>query len=253
MALAQLLNVRLLTRPLAGALALALPPRCHGCGLVVDQDDSLCPACWARLRFIGDPRCIACGIPFEIAMGVDALCGACMERPPHFQQARAAVLYDDLPRSILMRFKYGGRPHLARMMARHMRLAARAWLEDEGAVLVPVPLARWRLWRRGYNQAGLIARELQRHCPAVMLPDALVRHRATRVSGTLSRYQRFGNVKGAFRLNERARDRIIGRKVILIDDVMTSGATADSCAQVLVKGGAAAVHVLTWARTPLDG
>ncbi len=147
-----------------------------------------------------------------------------------------------------MRFKYGGRPHLARMMGRHIRLAAPDWLEDEKAVLVPVPLARWRLWWRGYNQAGLIAKALARISPAHVMLGALVRRRETSSSGKLSRSQRFAKVRSVFQVAEKAQPQIAGRPVILVDDVMTTGATAEACAIALLRGGAASVRVLTWAR-----
>lgn len=253
MADAQPVTAKRLLAPFAWAVALALPPRCLGCGLVVDQDDSLCASCWGALSFIGAPRCAGCGVPFAVILGQDALCAPCLERRPAFVEARAAVVYGHLPRRVLMRFKHGGKPHLARMMGRHARLAAPDWLDDENAVLVPVPLARWRLWRRGYNQAGEIARALARLSPAQPLLGALVRNRSTRSSGDLSRSQRFANVRGAFRVADKARPRIAGRPVILIDDVMTTGATADACAKALLRGGAASVRVLTWARAlPAD-
>lgn len=243
---------RRLFRPLLWAVGLALPPRCLGCGMVLGQDDSLCPTCWAKFSFIAAPRCAACGVPFELQTGDDMLCAPCVARRPAFAEARAAVVYDDLPRRILMRFKYGGRPHLARLMARQIRLAAGAWLDEEDVILVPVPLARWRLWRRGYNQAGLIANALARISRAEALPAGLVRQRATRTSGGLTRSQRFANVRGAFRLGAGIAERIRGRAVIVVDDVVTSGATADACAAALLKGGASSVRVLSWARTLLE-
>lgn len=245
---AQPLILKHLLRLLRRSVGVFLPPRCLGCGLVVEQDDSLCPACWGRLKFIAAPRCAACGVPFEIAQGEDALCAPCLERQPRFAEARAAVVYDRLPREVLMRFKYGSRPHLARMMARHIRLMAADWLDAQDAVLVPVPLARWRLWRRGYNQAGLIAGALARGSAAGLALGGLVRHRATQSSGGLTRAQRFANVRGAFSVPEDARYRMAGRTVILVDDVMTTGATADACAHALIRAGAARVRVLTWAR-----
>src|SRR3546814_14096023 len=129
-------------------------PRCLGCGLVVDQDDSLCASCWGALSFIGAPRCAGCGVPFAVILGQDALCAPCLERRPAFAEARAAVVYGHLPRRVLMRFKHGGKPHLARMMGRHTRLAAPAWLDDEHAVLGPVLLPRLRLLRAGPKPPG---------------------------------------------------------------------------------------------------
>jgi len=229
-------------------LALALPPRCLACGVIVLADDTLCHDCWARLTFIGAPRCAACGVPFELDAGDGSLCGACIASPPTFDAARAAVIYDELPRRLLMRFKYGGREHSARLMARHMRMAGGDWLDDDRALLVPVPLGRWRLWRRGYNQAALLARALGRDSAAFPLLDALVRTRETRASGGLGRRQRQANVRGAFAVAEHAVPRIAGRPVILVDDVITTGATCSSCATALRRAGAGLIHVLGWAR-----
>lgn len=248
MPLAQPAIHRRLLFPLRWIIGLALPPRCLGCGLVVDQDDSFCPSCWGGLSFIRDPRCAACGVPFELTLGDGALCAPCLAHRPAYAEARAAVIYDHLPRKVLMRFKYGERPHLARVMARHIRLVAPEWLDDADSVLVPVPLARWRLWRRGYNQAGLIALALSRNSAATALLGALIRHRATRTSGRLSRNQRFANVRGAFRVTDAGTMAIRGRRIILVDDVMTTGATTEACARELARAGAASVRVLTWAR-----
>lgn len=226
-----------------------LPPRCLGCGLVIDQDNALCPTCWAELTFIGAPQCRCCGDPFELAADDGALCASCMQRAPQFTAARAALVYDRLPRLVLMRFKYGGRPHAARMMAKHIRLVADDWLNAADAILVPVPLARWRLWRRGYNQAGLIAAELAKHSACTLHYDLLIRHRSTAPSAKLNVKQRRLNVKGAFSVPEHQQTSVLNKHVLLVDDVLTSGSTADACAQALIEAGALSVRLVTWART----
>ena len=242
----------LLLRPLRLAIDLILPPRCPGCGTITQDDHVFCGTCWGGLRLIGAPHCAACGIPFELDFGPDALCATCIADPPRFQAARAALAYDDVPRRVLMRFKHGNRPTLARTLARQMSRVAGDWLEEPDLLLVPVPLHRWRLWRRGYNQAALLAQALSRMSGRPLLLDALVRRRATKSSGSLSRKRRRANVRGAFAVPPARRDLLRGRHVVLIDDVLTSGATADACTLALNRAGAASVRVLTFARVLLS-
>lgn len=236
----------------AAALALVLPPRCPSCGVIVGGDDRLCTACWRDMRFITRPHCAACGIPFAHDPGEAALCGACLADPPLFAAARAAVAYDAVARRMLMRLKHGRRTHVARLMGRQMRRLEPGWLEDAESLIVPVPLARWRLWARGYNQALLIARSLAEGSPARVMPELLRRVRETALSGGLSRKERARNVKGAFRVPARQRPRVKGRTVLLVDDVCTTGATANACAAALLKAGAREVRLLSWARVVME-
>ena len=222
----------------------ALPPRCPGCGVVADADHRLCSACWSALRFLGPPWCASCGEPFDLDRGADARCGACLERPPLHDGARAAVAYGEIARRVALRLKYGGRTAFAQTVARPM-----ARLLPEGAeLLVPVPLHRGRLWSRGFNQAALIGAAISR---AVGVPaDAMLleRTRATPVLRGLGPRERAKAVAGAFRVTERGKAAVRGKSVVLIDDIHTSGATADACTRVLRKAGAARVSVLCWAR-----
>ncbi len=241
--------LRRLIRPVVD---FALPPRCPGCGAVVGGDGLFCGTCWRDLRFLGPPWCAGCGTPFDYDRGADALCGACLARPPLFDGARAAIAYDAVPRQVLMRFKHGGRPHHAAMMARQMARVAADWLREPDVLLVPVPLARWRIWRRGYNQAALIAARLAREAAVPTMPDALVRVRETQASGHAGAAARRRNVAGAFRVPDGARAALTGRPVLLIDDVLTTGATADACADALKRAGADSVRLLCWARALRD-
>ncbi len=203
----------------------------------------------ARLEFITDPVCAACGTPFDIDRGPGTRCGACLETPPRFAAARAGVAYAGSARKVLLGFKHGDRQHLAAVMAPQLLRAGRDWLAD-GAVLVPVPLHRWRLWRRGYNQAALLARAVARRSGATLAVDALVRVRPTVSSKGMGRRARAGNVRGAFRV---ARPAVVrGQRIVLIDDVLTTGATAEACTRMLLRAGAREVRVLTWARVVRD-
>ena len=236
--------------PLAAAFDLVLPPRCPACGVIVDGDGRFCADCWSGLRFVAAPQCSCCGVPFVHDQGPEAQCGACLAEPPPWRRARAALVYDGAARTALLRFKLADKPQLAPMMASMMARAGADMLAP-GVLLVPVPLHRWRLWRRGFNQALLLARALARGSGAALSIDGLVRVRATRPSVGLGAAERAANVKGAFRVADHAV--VAGRAVVLVDDVLTSGATAAACTKALLAAGAATVDVLTFARVVREG
>jgi len=241
---------RAAARTLGALFDLLLPPRCPACRTIVRDDGSFCAPCWATLRFITAPVCARCGVPFEVDHGPGTTCGACLKDPPRFEAARAALVYHGAARRVLLGFKHGDRDHLVRLMAPQMVRVARDWLGPE-AVLVPVPLHRWRLWRRGYNQAALLARAVGRASATPLAVDALIRRRATAMSTGMTRGQRAKNVRGAFQVPHPAQ--IAGRRVILVDDVLTTGATVAACTRVLLRAGASRVDVLTWARVVREG
>lgn len=222
--------------------ALALPPRCPGCGTPVGDDHHFCARCWGSLRFLGPPWCAACALPFAFDRGEGARCAGCMHGPPRHLGVRAAVAYGDVARTLALRLKYGGRTGFAETAARLMLRV----LPDGAELLVPVPLHRRRLWSRGFNQAALIAQGVARHAALPVDRLALVRCRGTPVLRGLGKAGRAKVVSGAFRV-DRA-EAVSGRAVVLVDDVYTSGATADACTAALLKAGAASVHVLCWAR-----
>lgn len=230
------------------ALDFVLPPRCPGCGLIVDGDHRFCVDCWQALVFLGSPACARCAVPMPHDLGADALCGACHADPPAFDRAAAAVAYGEVARTVALRLKYGGRPGVARTMAHHMARLVGEMPAD--ALVIPVPLHRWRLWSRGYNQALLIARGLAERSGLDCLPDTLVRTKATPALRGLGRKQRAKTVSGAFAVADR--ERVKGRAILLIDDVYTSGATANACAKVLKRAGATEVRLLCWARVLRD-
>lgn len=235
-------RVRRLSDSLASLLSFALPPRCPGCARPVDRDHRFCASCWQGLRFIAPPWCARCNLPFDYDRGEGAWCAHCLADPPRLQGIRAAVAYGPVARRLALKLKYGGRIGVAGTMA---TLIARA-MPDGVDLLVPVPLHRWRLWSRGFNQAVLIARALSRHTGVPVEVGALVRVRHTAVLRGLDGKRRRRAVAGAFRVVERRS--IEGRAIVLVDDVYTSGATADACARVLLHAGAASVTVACWAR-----
>jgi len=233
-------------RPL---LDYALPPRCASCGAIVSEPGTFCTDCWASISFLGEPLCACCGNDLPAAMGMGALCGACLATPPPYERMRAVLRYGDVGRAVAHRLKYGRRLSLARVMAAHMaRLLPEA--ASARALLVPVPLHRWRIWSRGFNQAALIARHLGKRMDMPVAVDLLRRTRHTPPLHALSAHKRARTVRGAFALAPGAREQLEGRTAVLIDDIWTTGATATACARLLRKAGAERVEILCWARVP---
>ncbi|MGE4432041.1 MAG: ComF family protein [Sphingobium sp.] len=232
----------------------ALPRRCPGCGDITGEQDRFCLTCWSDLHFLGGPCCGLCGLPFEVEPALP--CEACLADPPPWASARAALAYGDIARKVTMRLKYGRRIGAARLMAGYMAHHLRGMeeqAEGRGALLVPVPLHRWRLWNRGFNQSALIAGHLGKASGIPVDPFVLRRSKATRPLRAMNPGARHREVRGAFSIDKRRADVLPGRTIILVDDVHTSGATARACARTLIDAGASRVHLLCWARVLPDG
>ena len=233
------------------AIGAVYPPTCIACGGATGDPHSLCAGCWARMRFIERPFCERLGTPFALDLGVALLSPAAIADPPVYGRARAVARYDEIARNLVHRLKYGDRLELARAMARMMSRAG-AELVADAEVIVPVPLYRWRLWGRRFNQAMALAQRVSAASGHPCEPFWLARVKPTRSQVGLTRAQRGENLQGAFRVPPEARARIKGKRVLLIDDVMTTGATANAASRALLRGGAAAVDVLTFARVVMD-
>jgi ComF family protein len=232
----------------AGALDLILPPRAldEKAGGSV-QSRGLSADSWSRIHFIDAPLCDGCGAPFDYDFGPGARCAACLARTPAYDRARAACLYDDASRDLILKLKHADRTDLAPLFARWLARAATDLVADADAI-APVPLHPLRLIRRRFNQAAEIARPMAAATGLAYWPDALKRVRRTQSQAGKSGSGRRRNVAGAFQVPRRWRERVAGARVILIDDVLTTGATAEGCARALKAAGAARVDLAVVAR-----
>jgi ComF family protein len=228
------------------ALDVALPPLCPSCREPV-EDQALCAACWSKLSFISRPFCERLGIPFAYDPGPGLLSMEAIADPPSYGRARAVVRYDDIARALVHAFKYGDRLDLAPTMGRWTAGAGRELLADADA-LIPVPLHWRRLWARRFNQSAALAEAVSAVSGVPVIHTALKRIKATAHQVGLSQSERSINVQGAFRLSDEGRMKVTGRRLVLIDDVLTSGATVDACTRALLRAGAANVDVLVFAR-----
>jgi len=237
-----------ITRATTFALNLLYPPLCVACRGRVAEAHSLCPACWNEISFIEGAMCSRCGTPFDVDPGGETLCGACHKKPHDFHTARSLFRYDDASKPLILAFKHGDRLDHAPAFARWLERTGRPLFADID-LMVPVPLHRWRLWRRRYNQSSVLAERLGKLSQRPHDPLILERSRATKSQGEMaSAKARRRNVLGAFRVPKEKRDQIKSRRILLIDDVFTTGATLDACARALKRAGAERVDALTLAR-----
>lgn len=235
----------------ARALDLAFPPVCLACNEAVLTPDGLCPACWAQLIPISRPFCPVLGLPFASEMGEGALSVQAIANPPPFDRARSAVAYTDLARKLVSKMKYSDRPEIALFCARMMVSAGHELLGPD-AVLVPVPLHRARQRERRYNQSAELARAIGRLAKCELHTDLIVRHRRTIQQVGLNASQRARNVDGAFGVDTARLERLGARRVVLVDDVLTTGATVSAAARALKRAGVSQVDVLSFARVVFD-
>ncbi len=235
------------------ALDLVYPPSCLSCRAAVTEPGTLCSACWNATRFIERPYCERLGTPFAQDLGAGLLSPEAIADPPAWNRARAVAIYDEGPaRALTHRLKYHDRMEVAAPMARWMARAGAELLADADA-LIPAPLHRWRLASRRFNQAKTLADFIGRETGLPVEAAALERVKPTSPQVGLSKVQRAENVQGAFRVSPQARPRVEGRRLVFIDDVLTSGATANAAARALLRAGAANVDTLVFARVVVAG
>jgi ComF family protein len=232
------------------AVDLVAPSLCLSCGAAIGQPASLCLTCWAKLQQLDEPVCDALGTPFAYDQGEGAVSAAALTDPPPWDRARAAVLFDEASARLVHALKYQDRQEAGLLMARMMARAGRRLLA-EADVILPVPLHRVRLWQRRFNQSAFLAQQLSGLSGKPWRHDVLLRVRRTRAQVGLDEAARRKNVKGAFLLRPEAMASVAGRTVLLVDDVRTTGATAEACASALKQAGAARVCLLSFALVPV--
>ena len=232
---------------MSGLANLVWPQRSLITGREVAGPGALEPDLWAKLQFLSDPLCARCGSPFEIAVEEAQVCGACLAQPPAYDRARAALVYGEVSRDLVLGLKYQGRRDSLALLGGWMANAGAGLLGDAD-LIVPVPLHYFRLVRRGFNQSVWLGAALSRRSGVALSVDTLKRTKSTPIQGGLSADGRRRNVQGAFRVRKSGEPRVKDKKILLVDDVLTTGATAEACSRALKRAGASCVDVLTLAR-----
>jgi ComF family protein len=247
-AASEILGIGIARKLSAYALDFLFPPLCISCRARIGEAHALCAACWAKISFIDGAVCESCGIPFGVDPGGETVCGACHANPRAFRKARSLLIYDEASKELILGFKHGDRLDRAPAFARWLDRTGRELLEETD-LLVPVPLHQFRLWKRRYNQAAILASRLSERSGVPCDPLALIRSRPTKSQGDMpSAKARRRNVLGAFSVPEEKKAALHGKRVLLIDDVFTTGATLEACARAFKRAGAARVDALTLAR-----
>lgn len=234
---------------MAAVFDLILPPRCLVSGEEVERTNMVSPLVWEQLEFISAPLCACCGIPFSYENDVrGVLCVSCISERPSYDMARTALVYNDMSRNLILKFKSADQMQAAHIFVPWLIVAGAEFI-DEADYIIPVPLHRWRLFKRRYNQAAILAQSLSASSHIPVLLNTLKRMRRTAVQGSKACKSRQHNVRGAFEVFNPDKIKLCGKTVILVDDVYTSGSTVKECAKTLKKAGVKQVFVLTVART----
>ena len=233
-------------------LNIIIPPRCPGSGDIVTEQHQLAPHFWADLHFIEDPKCCICGYPLPFEIGDNALCTACLDQKPYFQMSRSVFVYTPAIAKLILPFKHGDQTELAAIFSKWMAQYG-AELFKDADFIIPVPLHYRRFWQRRYNQSALLANHLSKHTGIKTVPDALLRIKNTKSQGYMKPDERKKNVKNVFSIHPKHMEKLRGKKLILVDDVYTSGATIQEISRLLSRDAKAKTYVLTIARAVKDG
>jgi ComF family protein len=237
----------LIKQVLHSSVDFLLPPRCLLCYERTTDPHNVCASCWQGLTFISEPQCVQCGLPFDFGIEEELSCAPCLDHPPAYDRMRSAVVYNDISRHLVLCFKHGDMLQMAKLLSRWM-INGGTELIKHADLMVPVPLHRLRLLWRQYNQAAILTNEIASLSGTPRHNEILIRSRYTPSQGKRTYKERIKNVKSAIQINPKYADLIRGQKVLLVDDVYTTGATVEECCRVLKAGGAKSVDVLTFAR-----
>lgn len=238
-------------RAIAPIVDLFFPPRCPLCGAPLAQQGGLCAACWSAMAIPAEPACMRCQRPFGDGVPEGSVCAPCLADPPAHDGIAAATLYNEAARHLILAFKRGGRVALAPFLGRLIasRLASPALPQvGPGWLVIPVPLHRWRLWARGFNQSALLGTVIADERGATAMVDGLLRRKRTPVLGGLGARARERALSGAIAVNPKRAEALRGADVVLVDDVLTSGATTRACVRALKRAGARHVVVACFSR-----
>ncbi len=244
-------NKKSLSKLIDSVLNTILPPRCAATGEIVDIQGTISPNFWSELQFIEKPFCKNCGIPFSFEIDEDFLCAECIEIEPMFDQSRCAVVYNDASRRLVLNFKFNDKTSFVHTFVPWMIRAGKDLIYDSDYI-IPIPLHPKKLRQRRFNQSALLAHEIAKKTSSNYLPDGLISTRLTKPQKGLSKKHRINNVGGAFAINDNHLDTFAHKKILLIDDIFTTGATLNEAARMLKNAGAAEVNVLTIARVTKD-
>jgi ComF family protein len=242
----------ILHQPARYLLDVVFPPRCGHCAGFTESQGKLCSNCWSALTFLSAPCCAACGYPFAYEMAdADSLCASCMQHKPHYDGHRSMLKFDEHSKKLIHDLKYHDKPLLLDLFGEWlMRAGNEFW--DDNVILMPIPLHFLRLWQRRYNQAALLAKALAKRSGHALMLDGLKRVKRRPPQAGLSREQRLKNMRGVFATPLKCKAAINGKTIVLVDDVMTTGATLNACARTLKRAGASRVYAVTLARTVLE-
>jgi ComF family protein len=233
---------------LQNAVDIIFPPQCLACDVIVAIKGNLCHQCWDNMDFISSPQCNTCGMPFELDVGDSMLCGKCISDSPRYNKSRSVLQYGDNSSHLITSFKYSDKTHACKHFAQWMVRIGQEFINDAD-MIAPVPLHRKRLFMRRYNQSALLAKSISKQCGVPAYTSLLIRTKNTPPQAGLSSKQRAINVRNAFKINPYYENKIIGKNIILVDDVITTGSTINACVRALKKAGAGEVNVLTLAMT----
>lgn len=223
------------------------PPKCIKCNKIIDSYGNLCSNCWSSIEFITDPMCKICGVPFEFDMDIDLICGQCAGTKQFFDHAISIFKYDENSKNLIYKFKYNDKTYLSKYFAKWIYKNIHTSINDY-QYIVPVPLHRKRMRKRFYNQSSLIASYLAKLSKKTFLPNLLIKNRYDVPQTSLTKKQRLKNVKSSFAINPKLQSKIEGTKILLIDDVYTTGSTLNECSKILKKNGCNQITAVTLAR-----